>query len=151
MGRLFYNPLISKSVDSDDQEFGLKSLDDVDLDRSFSPDEVDFTRQTIQNGLPEIDPETLNKIRELQKQNRNELNPFEFNQTAKAIQNGTLDDSMAKQQAVGRMRQKYQNDQQEPNDMKIEEDQKPLDNDKENPWANRPSMKPIWNKRVNNK
>lgn len=139
MGRTFYNPLINKAMDSDDEEFGVKSLDNVDLDRSFSPDEAEFTRNTIQNGLPQYDEETSRKMQELIKQNGDPLNPFTFNKTAQAIKNGTLEEN-PRMQALNKLRQQSA-PQQLPQQLN---DNVP---DVNEPGMTMSSMKPTWDKR----
>lgn len=140
----FYNPVVGQYVDIDDDEFGHHSLKDVDLKRSFGPDQL----QEYERSMSELQPEDLQLIKEIQSR----VDGFhQQEQTRKT------DDHSAKMQALQQFRgtpeklDPQMRDRMIANSQAYTADPEPPRDDAPTTigqgFENRPSMKPIWNQR----
>ncbi len=132
----FYNPLIDQYVDIDDDEFGHHSLDDVDMKRSFSPDIIDKYKQSMST----LKPEDLQLIKDVQSR-----------------VNGFHQQEQARKQALHQLlRNNNDNDGSRGGNDYQQQPQQELEQKNDAPttlgegFENRPSSKPIWNRRETN-
>jgi hypothetical protein len=82
----FFNPLINDFADIDDPEFGLESLENVDMQKSFDPEIIQQYEQSLppelQPGMDDFKLEAIKKLRQMKQPKQEEketpvsTNPF---------------------------------------------------------------------------
>lgn len=155
MGNKFLNPLIDDYVDKDDPEFGLQSLEDVDTERSFSPEVTELYKHFLEQEIPEDNQAQRDALHRLKQERRERMRESFQRMNVGGASMTDVERSILNNPKL----EAFTNRPLDKESVPFLGQQEPDSVVKENAqpskigagFENRPSMKPIWNKKEERK